>query len=57
MKSLSINNTLQVAGRFPHDGRLIRSFQGFKPTVPTSWFIEETGTVIGGVVLGDHDRV
>ncbi len=33
---------------------MIRIFQGFKPTVPTSCFIEETGIVIGDVVLGEH---
>jgi len=36
---------------------MIRPFQGFKPTVPTSCFMEETGIVIGDVVLGEHDNV
>ena len=33
---------------------MIRTFQGVKPTIPTSCFIEETGVVIGDVVLGEH---
>lgn len=31
---------------------MIRSFQGIKPTIPTSCFIEETAVVIGDVVMG-----
>jgi carbonic anhydrase/acetyltransferase-like protein (isoleucine patch superfamily) len=36
---------------------MIRTFQGLKPTIPTSCFIEETGVVIGDVVLGEHCSV
>ena len=36
---------------------MIRTFQGIKPTVPTSCFIEETGVVIGDVVLGEQCSV
>jgi gamma-carbonic anhydrase len=36
---------------------MIRPFQGIKPTVRTSCFMEETGIVIGDVVLGEHDNV
>jgi carbonic anhydrase/acetyltransferase-like protein (isoleucine patch superfamily) len=36
---------------------MIRTFQGTKPTIPTSCFIEETGVVIGDVVLGEHCSV
>ncbi len=36
---------------------MIRTFQGVKPTIPTSCFIEETGVVIGDVVLGEHCSV
>lgn len=32
---------------------MIRTFQGIKPTVPKSCFIEETGLVIGDVVMGE----
>jgi len=32
---------------------MIRTFQGIKPTIPTSCFIEETGIVIGDVVMGE----
>jgi carbonic anhydrase/acetyltransferase-like protein (isoleucine patch superfamily) len=36
---------------------MIRTFQGVKPTIPASCFIEETGVVIGDVVLGEHCSV
>jgi carbonic anhydrase/acetyltransferase-like protein (isoleucine patch superfamily) len=36
---------------------MIRTFQGIKPTVPSSCFIEETGMVIGDVVMGDQCSV
>ncbi|MDH5741518.1 MAG: gamma carbonic anhydrase family protein [Nitrospira sp.] len=32
---------------------MIRTFQGIKPTVPKSCFIEETAVVIGDVVMGE----
>ncbi len=31
---------------------MIRTFQGIRPTIPTSCFIEETAVVIGDVVMG-----
>lgn len=33
--------------------RVIRTYQGIKPTIPNSCFIEETAVVIGDVVLGE----
>ena len=36
---------------------MIRTFQGITPTVPTSCFIEETGIVIGDVVMGEECSV
>ena len=36
---------------------MIRTFQGIKPTVPKSCFIEETAVVIGDVVMGDECSV
>ncbi len=36
---------------------MVRTFQGIKPTIPTSCFIEETGVVIGDVILGEHCSV
>jgi gamma-carbonic anhydrase len=36
---------------------MIRTFQGIKPTVPTSCFIEDTGVVIGDVVMGENCSV
>ena len=36
---------------------MIRTFQGITPTIPISCFIEETGIVIGDVVLGEHCSV
>lgn len=36
---------------------MIRTFQGVRPTVPKSCFIEETGVVIGDVVMGEDCSV
>lgn len=36
---------------------MIRTFQGIKPTIPPSCFIEETGVVIGDVVMGESCSV
>jgi carbonic anhydrase/acetyltransferase-like protein (isoleucine patch superfamily) len=36
---------------------MIRTFQGIKPTVPKSCFIETTAVVIGDVVTGEHCSV
>jgi gamma-carbonic anhydrase len=36
---------------------MIRTFQGIKPTVPKSCFIEETAVVIGDVVMGEECSV
>lgn len=36
---------------------MIRTFQGIRPTVPTSCFIEDTGVVIGDVVMGENCSV
>ena len=36
---------------------MIRTFQGIKPTVPASCFIEETGVDIGDVVMGEECSV
>jgi gamma-carbonic anhydrase len=36
---------------------MIRSFQGVTPTIPKSCFIEETGIVIGDVVMGEQCSV
>ncbi len=33
---------------------MIRTFQGIKPAIPPSCFIEETAVVIGDVVMGEH---
>jgi carbonic anhydrase/acetyltransferase-like protein (isoleucine patch superfamily) len=32
---------------------MIRTFQGIKPTIPKSCFIEETAVVVGDVVMGE----
>jgi gamma-carbonic anhydrase len=32
---------------------MIRTFQGVKPTIPLSCFVEETGIVIGDIVMGE----
>lgn len=36
---------------------VIRTFQGIKPTIPDSCFIEDTAVVIGDVVLGEDGSV
>jgi len=36
---------------------MLRTFQGITPTVPASCFIEDTGIVIGDVVMGEHCSV
>jgi carbonic anhydrase/acetyltransferase-like protein (isoleucine patch superfamily) len=36
---------------------VIRTFQGVRPTIPKSCFIEETGIVIGDVVMGEDCSV
>lgn len=36
---------------------MIRTFQGIKPTIPSSCFIEDTGVVIGDVVMGEECSV
>src|SRR5574342_1051521 len=36
---------------------MIRTFQGIKPTIPASCFIEDTGVVIGDVVMGEQCSV
>ena len=36
---------------------MIRAFQGIKPTIPVSCFLEETGVVIGDVVMGEDCSV
>lgn len=36
---------------------MIRTFQGINPTIPASCFIEETGLVIGDVVMGEDCSV
>lgn len=41
----------------PYSASMIRSFQGITPTIPQSCFIEETGIVIGDVVMGEDCSV
>ena len=36
---------------------MIRTYQGIKPTIPNSCFIEETAVVIGDVVMGEECSV
>lgn len=36
---------------------MIRTFQGIKPTVPKSCFVEETAVVIGDVMMGEECSV
>ena len=41
----------------PYIGHMIRIFQGIKPTIAKSAFIEETAVVIGDVVIGEDCSV
>jgi gamma-carbonic anhydrase len=36
---------------------MIRTFQGIKPTIPDSCFVDDTAVVIGDVVMGAHCSV
>jgi carbonic anhydrase/acetyltransferase-like protein (isoleucine patch superfamily) len=36
---------------------VIRTFQGIKPTIPASCFVENTGIIIGDVVMGEECSV
>ena len=42
---------------FAYCATMIRPFQGITPTVPESCFIEDTGIVIGDVVMGEQCSV
>lgn len=42
---------------FPHNADMIRTFQGVKPNIPRSAFVDETAVVIGDVVLGEEASV
>src|SRR5215469_13912709 len=36
---------------------MIRSYQGVKPTIPASCYVDESAQIIGDVVLGEHASV
>ncbi|MDH4079052.1 MAG: gamma carbonic anhydrase family protein [Nitrospira sp.] len=55
-KRLSIR-PLREIDHFPYCALMIRTFQGIKPTIPTSCFIEATAVVIGDVVMGEECSV
>lgn len=42
---------------FAYCATMIRPFQGITPTVPESCFIEDTGIVIGDVIMGEQCSV
>jgi len=48
---------LRLTAQFPYRSAMIRTFQGITPTIPTSCFIEDTGVVIGDVVMGEQCSV
>jgi gamma-carbonic anhydrase len=54
---LSTGEPLALCSPFPYSAVVIRTFQGIKPTVPASCFIEDTGVVIGDVVMGEECSV
>jgi carbonic anhydrase/acetyltransferase-like protein (isoleucine patch superfamily) len=39
------------------DNKMIRSFKGMQPTIPTSCYVDESAQIIGDVVLGEHASV
>ena len=59
LESLSIRpcRPLREPTHFAYSARMIRTFQGVKPTIPKSCYIEETAVVIGDVVMGEHCSV
>src|SRR5436305_11869804 len=36
---------------------MIRSYQGIRPTIPGSCYVDESAQVIGDVVLGEHSSI
>ena len=48
---------LRKVEQFPRVRIMIRTFQGIKPTVPKSCFVETTAVVIGDVVMGEECSV
>jgi len=37
--------------------RMIRSFKGIRPTVPSTCYVDESAQIIGDVVLGEHASI
>ena len=48
---------MREAVHFAYSASMIRTFQGIKPTVPKSCFIETTAVVIGDVIMGENCSV
>jgi len=48
---------LREIDHFLYCASVIRTFQGIKPSIPTSCFIEATAVVIGDVVMGEECSV
>jgi gamma-carbonic anhydrase len=52
-----VNEALAANRAFPLQWAMIRTFQGIKPSIAQSCFIEDTAVVIGDVVMGEHCSV
>src|SRR5437763_6985314 len=37
--------------------RMIRSYKGVRPTIPSSCFVDQSAQIVGDVVLGEHASV
>ncbi len=44
-------------GRLSYSGAVIRTYQGIKPTIAASAFIEDTAVIVGDVVIGEQSSV
>jgi carbonic anhydrase/acetyltransferase-like protein (isoleucine patch superfamily) len=60
MKTLSMkgrNAQLDSEPNSSYSGDMIRTFQGIRPTIPDSTFIDDTAVIIGDVVIGEQSSV
>ena len=60
MKTLSMkgrNAPLDSEPNSSYSGDMIRTFQGIRPTIPDSTFIDDTAVIIGDVVIGEQSSV
>ena len=51
----AVNKVLPGVGR--RSKKMIRSYKGISPTIPTSCYVDASAQIIGDVVLGEHASV